>query len=706
MEYEFGLEVSGPMTQLEAEIWIQKMEDHFGSNLISRKYEVEHALQYFTHSAAIWWKMHHAIQGFSGRNTGEFKKTLLRSRLIQKCYDNPKEKTCACKICGEIGHTQEEHKDVCTHCEENHPVEECPSSQVVKQQKDAVKETLKKKILEELVMIENIEDPDGQGLVKHFHMVQTQLEQISNVQKDLLANNAKQVDTQAYGIKTRGGTHTPDPLYPEGHPKRIEQDSQLQEEDIDSSPKKKKKHKEADNSNDPIIDEVPIVDPNSISISDAETKDGAESDKDNEKIDPPEIRQEEAPNKRKRYTREDFVTRKLGKQRETWVQKSMPFPGICEDVPVEVANCLILTDFVVLDMPKDGNMSIILGRPFLNTAGAIIDCNKGKVTFTVNEKEQTVYFPKKIDKRHGLNSIENIETVKAKTLSSRCPDLAASLPPRRPSPSPAAPCLPGRPASPPSPRISPASPRRPRRPASPPVAPVVPCLPRRPDPADSSPPTPGAWPPPTVPFYSYASSSSTYSPHSPTLAHAHAQNQLLAHGMPVGAQSQNFALSLSSSSSNPPPQQRRHLAGATGPYGPFTGYAAVLGRSRFLGPAQKLLEEICDVGGRPSQLDRCSDDGLLDLDAMDAVADVGHEMDSSDHAAADGGTVSGAEQQWRKTRLISLMEEFQMLDREVQRIAGPLSTCEGNLSIAIHKNMFPELTCEGSKQKDFTPMEP
>lgn len=176
-----------------------------------------------------------------------------------------------------------------------------------------------------------------------------------------------------------------------------------------------------------------------------------------------------------------------------------------------------------------------------------------------------------------------------------------------------------------------------------------------PDPADSSSPTPGAWPPPTVPFYSYASSSSSYSPHSPTLAHAH--NQLLVHGLPAGAQipSQNFALSLSSSSSNPPPQQRRHLAGATGPYGPFTGYAAVLGRSRFLGPAQKLLEEICDVGARPSQLDRCSDDGLLDLDAMDG--DVGHEMDSSDRAAAEGVTVSGAEQQWRKTRLISLMEE-------------------------------------------------
>jgi hypothetical protein len=136
--------------------------------------------------------------------------------------------------------------------------------------------------------------------------------------------------------------------------------------------------------------------------------------------------------------------------------------------------------------------------------------------------------------------------------------------------------------------------------------------------------------------------------------------------MPGGSQipSHNFGLSLSSSSSNPPPQPRRHLGGAgvaTGPYGPFTGYAAVLNRSRFLGPAQKLLEEICDVGGRPAQLDRCSDDGLLDLDAMDAAGDVGHEMDSSDRAAAEAVTVSGAEQQWRKTRLISLMEEVSYL---------------------------------------------
>jgi hypothetical protein len=173
------------------------------------------------------------------------------------------------------------------------------------------------------------------------------------------------------------------------------------------------------------------------------------------------------------------------------------------------------------------------------------------------------------------------------------------------------------------------------------------------DAADSPPPT--AWPAPP-PFYSYASSSTSsyYSPHSPTLAHA----QLVAHALPAGAgvqiPSQNFALSLSSAPSNPPPAPRRQLAAgvATGPYGPFTGYAAVLGRSRFLGPAQKLLEEICNVGGRPPHLDPLSDEGMFGME---------HGMGGVDRATAEAVAVSGAEQQWRKTRLISLMEDVSFL---------------------------------------------
>ena len=68
--------------------------------------------------------------------------------------------------------------------------------------------------------------------------------------------------------------------------------------------------------------------------------------------------------------------------------KSTAIPiSICEDVPVVVANVTILTDFVILDVPEDDSMSIILERPFLNTAGAVIDCNKGNVTFHVNGDE-------------------------------------------------------------------------------------------------------------------------------------------------------------------------------------------------------------------------------------------------------------------------------------------------------------------------------
>ena len=45
-------------------------------------------------------------------------------------------------------------------------------------------------------------------------------------------------------------------------------------------------------------------------------------------------------------------------------------------MPVVVVNVTILTDFVILEVPEDVNMSIILGRPFFNTAGVVIDCNK------------------------------------------------------------------------------------------------------------------------------------------------------------------------------------------------------------------------------------------------------------------------------------------------------------------------------------------
>src|SRR3990170_8789440 len=92
--------------------------------------------------------------------------------------------------------------------------------------------------------------------------------------------------------------------------------------------------------------------------------------------------------------------------------KSTAIPiGICEDVPVVVANVTILTDFVILDIPEDDSMSIILGRPFLNTAEAVIDCNKGNVSFHVNGNEHTVHFPRKQPQVHSINSIGKIPSI-------------------------------------------------------------------------------------------------------------------------------------------------------------------------------------------------------------------------------------------------------------------------------------------------------
>ncbi|KAK1686238.1 hypothetical protein QYE76_047086 [Lolium multiflorum] len=204
-----------------------------------------------------------------------------------------------------------------------------------------------------------------------------------------------------------------DPLYPEGHPKRIEQDSQRIEPRAPSK-KKKKKHKNVVESSEPVND------PNSISISDAETESGNEHDNNNgndknDISDKEEVEDEpEKQDKNKKYTKEDFIAKKHDKLIPTDISlqmadKSTAIPvGICEDVPVQVTNnCLILTGFVVLEIPEYDNMSIILGRPFLNTAGAVIDCNKGKVTFNVDDREHTVYFPKRIEKACGVNTISN-----------------------------------------------------------------------------------------------------------------------------------------------------------------------------------------------------------------------------------------------------------------------------------------------------------
>ncbi|KAK1663372.1 hypothetical protein QYE76_051531 [Lolium multiflorum] len=248
-----------------------------------------------------------------------------------------------------------------------------------------------------------------------------------------------------------------DPLYPEGHPKRVEQDSQLIKTSAPSK-KKKKKHKNVVESSEPVND------PNSISISDAETESGNEHDKDNDKDDTPdkeEIEKEpEKPAKNKKYTKEDFITEKHGNEREPWVQKQMPFPvkklkskeeehynKFCDwmkplflQIPLTDAIKLppyskYMKDIVTnkRKIPNEEISTMLANYSFngkipkkLGDPGAVIDCNKGMVTFNVDDKEHTVYFPKRIDKKRKMKKFKFGELFKKGTTSTGRPSRAST----------------------------------------------------------------------------------------------------------------------------------------------------------------------------------------------------------------------------------------------------------------------------------------
>ncbi|XP_039134166.1 uncharacterized protein LOC120271544 [Dioscorea cayenensis subsp. rotundata] len=61
--------------------------------------------------------------------------------------------------------------------------------------------------------------------------------------------------------------------------------------------------------------------------------------------------------------------------------------GVVEDVLVKVDKLIIPVDFVILDVDADVEVPLILGRPFLNTAGALIDVKGGKMTLRVGDEK-------------------------------------------------------------------------------------------------------------------------------------------------------------------------------------------------------------------------------------------------------------------------------------------------------------------------------
>ncbi|GJW45180.1 DNA-directed DNA polymerase [Tanacetum coccineum] len=69
--------------------------------------------------------------------------------------------------------------------------------------------------------------------------------------------------------------------------------------------------------------------------------------------------------------------------------RSNQYPrGIAEDVLKKIDKFVLPIDFVILDMQEDSRILIILGRPFLATARAMIDVFNKKITLRVGSEEE------------------------------------------------------------------------------------------------------------------------------------------------------------------------------------------------------------------------------------------------------------------------------------------------------------------------------
>ncbi|KAK5829964.1 hypothetical protein PVK06_013758 [Gossypium arboreum] len=81
----------------------------------------------------------------------------------------------------------------------------------------------------------------------------------------------------------------------------------------------------------------------------------------------------------------------LGKPKQTRMSikladKTIRFPkGIIEDILVKIDKFIYPVDFVVLDMDKDNEVPLILGRPFLATARTIINVGTGELTLRAGD---------------------------------------------------------------------------------------------------------------------------------------------------------------------------------------------------------------------------------------------------------------------------------------------------------------------------------
>ncbi|GJU98149.1 reverse transcriptase domain-containing protein [Tanacetum coccineum] len=83
--------------------------------------------------------------------------------------------------------------------------------------------------------------------------------------------------------------------------------------------------------------------------------------------------------------------------------------GIAEDVIIKVEKFIFLAHFVIVDFEADPRVPIILGRPFLRTARALVDLYEEKLTLRVGNEEVMFYTDK--SSRNNSSNIQSVHCI-------------------------------------------------------------------------------------------------------------------------------------------------------------------------------------------------------------------------------------------------------------------------------------------------------
>ncbi|KAG7568017.1 Integrase catalytic core [Arabidopsis thaliana x Arabidopsis arenosa] len=89
--------------------------------------------------------------------------------------------------------------------------------------------------------------------------------------------------------------------------------------------------------------------------------------------------------------------------------------GVLLDIPITIGECQIPTDFIVLEVEKEPKDPLILGRPFLSTAGANIDVPNGKIDLHLGDFVMKFDMNETLKQASSHNQVFSVDKVEEAT---------------------------------------------------------------------------------------------------------------------------------------------------------------------------------------------------------------------------------------------------------------------------------------------------